>query len=81
MDNGGGESGGLEPLAVTFLQGLRLLRLGFDLLLGGSAFGEEDLILEGDAVSDSSRRRRPEARAATGEPPMEDPLPEDPELD
>ena len=48
----------------------------------GLAMGEGDLALEGEAVSESRRRRRPEAaREATGDPPMEDPLPDEPELD
>ena len=78
---GGGESGGLPPIAVIW--GLLLTAAG-DLLLmvcDGSALAMGDLDLEGEEVRDSKRRLLPEALTATGEPPIEEPLPEEPELD
>ena len=82
---GGGERGGLPPIAAIL--GLLLTAAAAaagDLLLmvcDGSALAMGDLDLEGEEVRDSKRRLLPEALTATGEPPIEEPLPEEPELD
>ena len=60
---------------------LLLLLLLLPLVGGESVFDEGDLDFDGEAARASSRRRRPAALAATGDPPMEEPLPEEPELD
>ena len=68
-------------LTLGLMWWLLLLLLLLPLVGGESVFDEGDLDFDGEAARASSRRRRPAALAATGDPPMEEPLPEEPELD